>query len=253
MPNIPVQNGQLPQGFCPPDYQSILNAFSNAQFVSIAGVSSGFVVSASPPADHTVAWLQLDSLGRPTRVYFFAQGAWLSLHPQVPGQTVIWINPLPNFTTFDGGDASAAPFSATSGQMWQLAASSLDGTGSQVMAARMPLVAGTLTSGLVVNVNDIGGEEKHILSTVEMPPHAHPEQIAINRAVANGGSTDTSGNGGFVGPIGLGGTELISKTTGGDPNTGNPPAQAAAHNNMSLYYGVYVLQRTSRLFYVVNP
>lgn len=253
MPNVPVQNGQLPQGFCPPDYQTILNAFSAAQFVTLAGISSGFVVSATPPADHTVGWLQLDSLGRPVRLYFFAQGAWLSQHPLPPGFTMLWNLGLPNFQTFDGGDSSAAPYSPLSGQMWQLMSTTQDGLGTQVLQAQFPVGVGNFVLSGAVVVTGAGGEDKHILTPSEGPPHTHPENIAINRAVPAGGQTDPSGNGGFVGPIGLGGSEIFGKTALGDPSSGNPPTLAQPHNNLPPWYGVYFLQRTNRLFYVVHP
>lgn len=261
MPNVQVQNGLLPQGLCPPDLQSLLNAFSLAQFVNISSVSSGFVASASPPADHTVGWLQLDSSGRPVRLYFFAQGAWLSPHPLVPGHTTIWPMALPStlsasngLINYDGGDAAnSIPYSATSGAMWQLCSTALDGSGTRIIQARSPMGVGTLPSGALVNVNDTGGEETHKLTLQELFPHGHFEGVAVNRAVPNGGQTDTSGNGGFVGPISLGGVEEFSKISGGDPATGNPPTNSLGHNTLSLYYGVYFLQRTSRLFYVVNP
>ena len=247
--NIPVQNGLLPQGFCPSDYQGLLNAFSALQFVNITAISTGFVASASPPPDHTVAWLQLDSSGNPVRLYFFAQGAWLSQHPMSPGLTTLWNQGLPNFATFDGGDSNTT-ISPISGAMWQLMATTLDGKGTQVLQAQFPVGVGTFAASGAVAVGGTGGEDKHLLAGTEGPPHAHGEEIAINRAVANGGSTDTTGNGGFVGPIGLGGTELISRTALGDPTN---PTQAAPHNNLPPWYGVYFLQRTNRLFYVVNP
>ena len=258
MANIIVQNGQLPQGFCPSDYQSLLNAFSAQQFVAINTISS-IVVSSTPPADHTVAWLQLDSLGRPTRLYFFAQGAWLSLHPQVPGATMLWNQALPDFTTFDGGDANAAPWSSISGQMWQLCATTLDGLGTQVLQAQFPVGVGSFANSgvpLPVALAATGGEDLHVLTQPEAPPHYHNEKIAVNRAVANGGSTDTTGGGGFVGPIADGGTELLTSVAEGDPATAPPggvPVSARAHNNLPPYYVVYFLQRTNRLFYVVNP
>lgn len=261
MPNVPVQNGLLPQGFCPGDYQSILNAFSAVQFVNLGATSSGFVASATPPADHTVAWLQLDSSGNPVRVYYFAQGAWLSLHPIPPGHTTVWPMALPSslsasngLINYDGGDAAnVIPYSPITGAMWQLASNALNGSGTRIIQARSPMGVGTFPSGATVNVNDTGGEETHKLTLQELFPHGHFENVAVNRAVPNGGQIDTSGNGGFVGPISLGGTEEFSKVAGGDPATGNPPTNSLGHNTLSLYYGVYFLQRTSRLFYVVNP
>lgn len=256
--NIPVQNGLLPQGFCPSDYQSILNAFSAQQFINFTNIANGFVISSTPPADHSVGWLQLDSLGRPVRLYAFAQGAWLSPHPIQPGFTMIWPQALPvalnasnGLINYDGGDGNLPPYSAISGAMWQLANASLDGTGTQIMGARMPLTVGTLTSGKIVNAGDVGGEENHKLTVQEMFPHVHGEQIANNRAVPNGGTPSTNGD--FMGPSTNGGTEFLTRSVGGDPATGNPPTNSLGHNTMSLYFGVYMLQRTSRLFYVVNP
>src|SRR5438552_15125504 len=151
MPSIPVTPSQLPTGFCATDYQNLLNEFSAHQSVDIsAGTGTPVIVSSAKPADTTVLWERLDQFGRPDRLYFFAQGAWLALHPSVPGTTIIWTDVLPTFTTFDGGDAN--PLSAISGPMWELVAT---------LAAKFPLCAGTLPSGTVVNIGHSGGQEKH--------------------------------------------------------------------------------------------
>jgi len=261
--NVPVLNGQLPQGFCPPDYQTMLNAFSAQQFVQIDAVSTGSVASNTPPADHSVTWLQLDSLGRPVRTYFY-YGAWLSRHPLPPGFTMLWNQALPNFQTFDGGDAVAAPWSDVSGQMWQLMAATLDGLSvapaNDVMNTRVPIGVGTFRnpdgtlSTRTVVLGQQGGEDQHILTQPEIAPHYHTTKVAVNKAVKDGGSTDTSGKGGFVGPIVDGGTEILTSVAEGDPATAPPggvPTQALAHNTLPPYNGVYFLQRTNRLFYVV--
>src|SRR6185369_16638359 len=100
---------------------------------------TGITASATKPTDTTQGWLQLDSQGRPVRLYYFAQGAWLSLHPLIPGMDQPFFGTLPNFTTYDGGDANAV--SAISGPMWEVVTE---------MAAQFPLAAGTLASGLVI-------------------------------------------------------------------------------------------------------
>lgn len=246
MSNVPVQNGQLPQGFCPGDYQTLLNAFSAAQFINIS-LTNNIVVSATPPADHTVAWLQLDSFGRPVRTYFFAQGAWLSQHPLNPGFTMLWNQALPNFTTFDGGDANAAPFGALSGQMWQVMATTLDGLGTQVGAAQFPVGVGTFASSGAVAVGATGGEDIHKLTQPELFPHSH----ILHALRVQHGSVDTTV---FTPSTGDSAQQPDGATqiTGGDPTTGNPPTAALGHNNLPPYFGVYFLQRTNRLFYVVN-
>lgn len=248
MSDIPVQNLQLPNGFCPADLQSMLNGFSAAQFVNI-DISSSIVVSATtPPAsDHDKAWLQLDSQGRPVRLYFFAQGAWLSQHPLPPGFTMIWNQALPNFQTFDGGDANAAPWAPVSGQMWQLMATTLDGLGTQVMQAQFPIGVGTLPSGVVVPLAGTGGEENHKLTLAEMFPHTHTIPLYQGDAVNHADRINTTDE------TTVQNLNYQSGSSGGDPTTGSPPTDSKAHNNMPPFYGVYLLQRTNRLFYLVPP
>lgn len=253
---IPVQNGQLPNGFCPAGYQDILNGFSAVQFVDISVIAS-IIVSATPPgaADHDKAWLQLDSLGRPVRLYFFAGGAWLSKHPLPPGFTMLWNQALPNFQTFDGGDANAAPYSDISGQMWQVMAATLDGLSiapaNDVMAARFPVGVGTFPApptgtGTVVGVTGSGGEEIHKLSNPEMFPHQHAASGVGNAFVVAGGESSAGGaaitNWGF---------RANTAIAGGDPTTGTPPTDSLGHENKPPYYGVYFLQRTNRIYYRV--
>lgn len=234
---LPVNPGTLPSGFCPSSYQDLLNNFSNNQTVTIPGSNVGVVVSPTKPLDTTVAWLQQDTLGRPVRFYSFAQGAWLSLHPVVPGMTLIWTGTLPDFTTFDGGDANA--LSPISGPMWQV-----------VLAAKFPLGAGTLPSGKVVNSGDIGGEEVHQLILSEIPPHTHDLSITHGEGYLGGPNELVVGNGNnnpqnFTTPAG-------AVSSGGDPTTGTPPTKSLAHNTLPVYQTVIFLQRSSRLFYAVQ-
>lgn len=254
--NIPIQNGQLPMGFCPPDFQTMLNAFSAAQFAVFSSLSS-LVVSSSPPADHTVAWLRLDSFGNPVRIYFFAQGAWLSPHPLLPGFTMLWNQALPNFTTYDGGDASIPPFSAITGQMWQLMAATTNGldlggkkpgdagyVNPQVMVAQFPVGVGTFPappagSGVMVSVAGTGGFDQHVLAAAEVPAHTH--QVGSQDSTADVGGDIAQE---FVRSFGSGtGPPATSSSFGSTPNN--------AFGTLPPYYGVYFLQRTNRLFYTV--
>lgn len=246
--NVIVQNGLLPQGFCPATLQAMLNGFSAQQFVDISTIS-GLIVSSTPPADHTSGWLQLDSNGKPVRIYFFAQGAWLSLHPLPSGFTMIWPLGLPDvpdgsggLPTFDGADALGR--SLISGPMWQLCNTKTDGTGTQILTAQFPLGVGTLKSTKVINVQDIGGEENHQLTLSEMFPHFHE----VKNVVA--ASANNFAGGGFNGATIQ---NINTESAGGDPTTGNPPTNSLGHNTMPPYVGVYFLQRTSRMFYLVNP
>jgi hypothetical protein len=254
MPNtvqLPIIAGNLPAGFCPPDYQTLLATFAGLMFAQLttsggsSPVASGFVISPTKPTDTTVAWQQLDTLGRPTRLYLFAQGAWLSLHPTAPGLTMWWFNGLPNFTTFDGGDAN--PLSPISGPMWQQA---LDASGN-LIAAKFPIVAGTLPSTTILNVGNTGGEEQHTLSAAEIAPHTHDLDNCGFNAAPQGGLTLNNP----AGPI-AGDRTKPSAAQGGPihslPNTGNGSSIAAPHNTMPPYIVGYLLQRSNRLYYSVS-
>jgi hypothetical protein len=235
MPNsltLPVQPGQLPSGFCPSTYQDLLNEFSQNQSVPFPDTFAGIIVSATKPTDTTRAWLELDQFGRPIRLYFFSQGAWLSLHTLVPGATIWWFDVLPDFTVFDGGDAN--PLTSLSGPMWQQAKRA-DGT---VIAAQFPIVVGTLPSGTVLNVNDTGGEESHLLTVAEMPSHLHSFQPPENANSPSGSGKYTTGGDATEGQI----AAYNTATTGGD----------TAHNNIPPYVVGYLLQRTTRQFYTIT-
>jgi hypothetical protein len=228
MSRIQVQNDQLAAGFCPSDYQDLLNTFSQAQYVDLSSEESNLIVSATKPSDTTKAWLQLDQFGRPVRIYWFAQGAWLSMHPQPAGFVMPWFDALPNFSTFDGGDANAS--SAISGPMWERI-TTLDG--------RFPLTAGTLPSGTIVAQGGVGGEEKHVLTVPELPAHTHTADSGFTTGDDDGaGERLTSGqNTGNDRPA----VNIVVDNTGDDEG----------HNNMPPYVGMAWLRRTSRLFYTV--
>lgn len=238
MPNqltLAIQPGQLASGFCPASYQEMLNGFSGAQTVIFPVTFTGITVSSTKPTDTTQAWLRLDTLGRPSRIYYFAQGAWLSPHPLQPDMAIPWFDVVPSLTSYDGGDASA--ISAVSGPMWEVVTE---------MAAKFPLATGNLPiSGISVAVGDAGGEEKHTLTSAEMPPHVHDiTQNLFSDSLSRGGQTCLAKNpqGDGTGPA-----TLITDSTGGS----GTPAAAQAHQNLPPYFGMTWLRRTDRLFYIV--
>ncbi len=229
---LPVIPGQLPSGFCPTDLQSMLNEFSSHQSVSIsAGTGSGLIVSTTKPTDGTVPWLRLDQFGRPERIYWFASGAWLSLHPLVPGMTIWWFDVVPDFTTFDGGDALAQ--SAISGKMWQQAKNS-DGV---LIAAKFPVAAGMLPSGAVLTQGATGGEENHVLTEPELPIlHLYPNPFAGN---------GFAGGGGQISGGGIEEQQVRPYPTQTDVGGG------LGHNTLPCYVVGFLLQRTQKLFYSI--
>lgn len=265
--NIPVTPLNLPAGFCPATYQDIWNGFAAASQVQIPDALSQIVWQSTAPSSQTVSWGKLDALGRPLGIFRFAQGAWLSPHPDVPGKTVWWFSALPDFTTFDGGDGNS--LSAISGPMWQQA---LDGNGN-LIAAAFPVAAGTLPSTKVLAIGGTGGEEFHTLVPGEDVPHQHYSLNADTNQTSISGTgkfaaynNDANNNAGYV----ISGTTTapsLAPTTvvGGatpPPNTNGVVAgtitpqgysaqyQARGHNTMPPYVVGYLLQRTNRLFYV---
>lgn len=239
---LPVQPSQLPSGFCPSNYQDLLNNFSANQTVTFPTTFTGVTVSAAKPVDTSQAWLKLDTLGRPTRFYYFAQGAWLAAHPDFPGKTIIWTGVLPDFTIFDGGDSSVP--SPLSGPMWQLAK---DKNGN-VIEAKFLIAAGTLPSSTILAVGDTGGEEKHTLLLKETPPHTHDFTVNAFNTDAAGSGVLTGGNDNASTPRPDGSFNGTTVSTGGD----GTPAAALPFNEMPPYLTVYYLQRTNRLYYAIN-
>lgn len=232
---LPVTAGTLASGFCPSDYQDMLNGFSAKQSVVFPESFTGITTSSTKPTDTSKAWLQLDTLGRPLRLYYFAQGAWLSQHPQITGETIIWTAALPDFTTFDGG--SAGVVSAISGPMWEEVTA---------LRARFPLGAGTSTLGTVYTQGASSGEEKNTLDITNVPSHTHTVDGLVN--TSTGGGFQTIAVAKIVSPDPESPTKQ-TQATGGDATA---PHATVAHNNMPLYYVVHFLRRTNRLFYTVT-
>jgi len=236
MPNatvLQVQAGNLPQGYCPASLQDLLNNFSKVQTVTFqqsGGSTNGFLqVGTAKPSDTSNPWQQLDSLGRPVRIYVFAQGAWLSLHPLVPGFTMIWTGALPDFTIFDGGDSNA--LSAISGPMWEVVSSLQD---------NFPVGAGG-----AYGVGATGGEAAHTLTSAELP--------ALKLRLP------FKGTDGFLGSTDALGDPMTGYGINDDPTpksrqllTTEALGGGGSHNNLPPYLGVYFVRRTSRLFFAVT-
>lgn len=251
--SLPLTPQTLPLGFCATTWQAILNSFAANLFVNLPIQNSQLIISATKPApefEGTAAWLQLSPNGSPVRIYWFAQGAWISAHTINTGLTQWWFDALPDFTTFDGGDANG--LGIYSGPMWQLA-QRLDGT---VIAAQFPIAAGTLPSGLVLNNGDAGGEEKHILTPAEtaIPDHKH-----LNSMFVSPGGVEWDHNAGSV-PADSNSVPAQGNTpvTRVQPYTGNGvppdpsnPVAVQGHQNMPVFCVGFLLQRTIRAFYKV--
>lgn len=243
MASYPIIPSQLPSGFCPADYQEMWNGFASHGSVVISDTDPGgiSVSTSKPPPEHEDRpWLQLDQFGSPIRIYYFAGGAWISLHTIAPGLTMWWFEDLPDFTDFDGGDSDTVDPGLTTGPMWRQAKTP-DGT---LIAAQFPIAAGTLPSTTVLAVGDTGGEENHILTQAELPAIKPTFQYFNGNDSVSGGDAKQ-----FVdGPS-------TSPPAGGVPNNATKEldtlGSGAGHNNMPPYVVGYLLQRTVRQYYRV--
>lgn len=84
----------------------------------------------------------------------------------------------------------------------------------------------TDTTGTYTKSEQVGGEEKHTLTTNEMPSHSHYYTKLYSS--------------GFVGNIGSSGDKLTSTNTATETEGGSQP-----HNNMQPYITVYMFKRTA--------
>jgi hypothetical protein len=143
--------------------------------------------------------------------------------------------------------------------MWQQA---VDSNGN-VIAAKFPIPAGTLPSSTVLALGNTGGEENHVMVPGEDVPHLH-NLIFYGTGIPSNGNNVIGGGNGTTGPFTYttepkGGVT----TTSGDPDkvtlvstqpdNANPVTsywKANGHNTMPPYVVGYLIQRTTRIFYV---
>lgn len=124
------------------------------------------------------------------------------------------------------------------------------GTWAQISAGRVLLGAGTADSGTIYNAGGTGGEEKHALTTTEMPSHNHK------------GTTSRSGEHthSFPANKGWGGNAIVGCSSGNDVESYKTTSSSGAHthtfttdntsgntphNNMQPYLVVYIFKRTA--------
>lgn len=233
--NAPVtlQPGTLPEGFCFTNFQALLNTFFNVSTAFVSGTYNFFNYGSSTPGvnDRSKPWFRLEGSGAPDRWYVFFDGKWVSPHavPQNSKERRIWTGTTGELTTYDGGDAN--PIGDASGPMWEV---------DTAFATRMPVGVGTFPNlGTVLNVTDTGGEDKHLLTTAEMPAHQHSIPNAYSAQCGTGASAIVGFAG--TGPNVVAVADINTSSTGG----------GTSHNNEPLYYVVYFIRRTARKFYSV--
>lgn len=248
--SIAITSDPVPSGFC---------ALSDATWQALVGLLTGLLTgdpsinvgNATPTPDRRgLPWFRLNSDGSPDGWYGFNNGLWLQRHPDAPGKIVVYDGALADIPTFDGGNANA--ISEIDGAFWQRL-TALD--------ARMPLQAGTLASGKVLNMGDTGGEELHILKANELPKHSHPmanadlvspktlltssNYVTVQSNFDGAGASNSYYLAGSATLPTLGQSGIIG---GKDGNDGDD----LGHNNLPPYGVICFIKRTSRLYRTQN-
>lgn len=204
---------------------------------------TGVILSDAEPAvtDRDKVWART-AAGFPVFPFLwkFQNGQWLSKHP-IPAGTLwayAYTGTVASVDTLDGGAAGAV--SDNTGPFWEVIAA---------MAARSPIGAGTLPSGLILNVGDVGGEERHTLLTTELAKHTHQRNNDNNSEDIVLGSVNTGTTELFAGTISpFPGGHVAQYTNTGPNNGGGTDGEANPHNNLPPYYTLSFLRRTARVY-----
>lgn len=191
------------------------------------------------PEDEDKPWIRLNVDGTEDGIYVRFNGQWTRPHPLRPGMCV-WVDTLPTFNTYDGGDAN--PLGYAAGPMWE---EPTDVQGRVLVHGGQSNPAGGSHNFLV---GEKAGEETHALTIPEMPYHNHPRNTFNDPE----GVQTVAGTalGGLVSSIAQARLLSVTGFAGGDP-TSTPANATLPHNNLQPYVVKYLIRRTARVAYAV--
>tara|TARA_R110001592_G_scaffold112924_6_gene311521 strand:+ start:2104 stop:2799 length:696 start_codon:yes stop_codon:yes gene_type:complete len=223
-----LQAGSVPTETCFESIQQLYNTFINNTTAYVAGGYSLFNYGDSTPSvdDQDRPWIRTIG-GKPDRMYSFISGQWISKHP-VPANSYvrqIWVGSEAQLKTYDGGEDAGE--NEMAGPFWKI---------DTAMSARFPVGVGDFAA----SVTDTGGEKDTTLEENNLPPHTHNLKYTESK-LKNQGSTQNDGEGHFISG---------SKTVNGMITAGSSQT-SESFTNLPPYYGVYFIQRTSRIYYTV--
>lgn len=226
---LQLSPGTLNNPDCYPSTPQALYAEMFEKGRALTSTLTGIILSATAPAatDRDKAWFKV-SAGHPIGQFAWDSvlNAWLWPNPYAPSGPgrMMWAGSIADLATFDGGDASAD--SVISGPMWEV---------DTDFAGLFPLAPGTI-NGVAVPVNQTGGSVEQTLTLENMPPHSHtvPKPVVSSAAGANVGVLFDSYSG-----------TVDTSVVGG---SGTPPA-AQPFVIVPPYRSVYIIKRTSRVYY----
>ena len=224
MGNVLLSTTGLPEDYCfTTSNQLALDIIANStgNFVTSTIFSTG---NATPSvANQDKPWFRYNSDGTPDGWYVYVSGNWLSKHPQVPNQVIMYEGTEASIVTFDGGEAGA--ITPTTGAFWEKVSQ---------MDARSPIGPGTTASGLVIAIGDDLGEDEHTFTMTEMPEHTHE---VIGHMIANLSGGDSGA--------------VLNKPEADDFVASTEPAGEEDPDPVSLIHpahAIWFLRRTARLY-----
>jgi len=224
----------LPSGLCssinanPDPLQGLLNMVAQYLAITLPDMTTNLSKGKTPPTDLTASWFKLDSSDKPIGLCCYASGAWIRPHPYLPGTIKLWLQALPDFDSYDGGDNSVV--GPVSGPMWEEATE---------LRARIPIGVGTLPSAQAVTISgadSTGGYETVTLTSDQIPAHTHNISAMSTLDIDETSNRTLAGTGGNAGEF----SGFMATTSVGG---------GLSHSNMPPWIGVYFIRRTNRLFY----
>ena len=237
MPDAYLIPPTVPAGLCQLSVQQQVNAIIGGTQVIITASSNLLIQADEPGVDQRDnAWLRLTGAELyPERIYKFANGAWVSMHP-IPASSdyrALWVGSEPDLETFDGGEAGV--ITATTGPMWIL---DEDFEGRALM---MPGDIPGVTPTKTLAVGENYGSGMHTLTQAELPDVDFDLNVSQLSQTPGSNSVDGllyqqpgSGSGNTATPANL----IVN--SGGDGEAINivPPVR-----------GIYLIRRSARQMY----
>ena len=267
---LPLSIGALPYTCYPSDPQTFYaDMFSRARalFPAITGV----VISSSTPAanDRDKLWIKTSGNApaqpQPQFIYFNGVWVWPHLSPAGGNKREIWVGSLPDLVTYDGGDANLV--GDASGAMWEE---------DTTFQGRSPMGVGAISGSdpaKTLALNEQYGDGSVTLTDAQVflaQSHLHVvgrQSVALNTTWAAVSGTTTApytGAGSLpAGQVANDGESATPSTLAGasgnywitsetyNPNTSLPVSAETngAHQNVHPVVGVYIIKRTSRVYY----
>lgn len=251
MADLPlIQIGVPGTDVCPGNMNELVQTLTQYLIARFTGNEINTGPTTPSADDRDKPWLYWDASGNNPRFFSWSStySTWAALHPVAAGSgyRALWAGSESSLWSFDGGDGTdptAVSPTAVSGAMWQVDVN---------MSGRVPIGPGTIDGGTwagALSVGDTGGVAAVTLEEEDLPAHRH---TGIYKDASSTAQSNKYGY--YTSPLGVNtsnGDILFRGDAGApvvDPTTG-ATGGGEAHDNLPPFYGVYLIKRTSRLYY----